>query len=165
LLFFYLLAFIFLIPVFGLPMEDRILMEQVLDFAMGEEQAAADFYLKLAARTKVPGMREVFEGFALEEKRHKAKLETIKLAGILEAVPQEPVDLKISDYVVETGAPADLDYRGALQLALRKETAAFKLYGDMAVSAPTETLKKTFLLLAREEAAHLHRFESELKSL
>ncbi len=146
-------------------MDDRILMEQVLEFAMGEEQAAAEFYLKLAAQAKRPGMREVFEGFALEEKRHEAKLEAIKLAGNIAPVPQEPIPLKISDYVIETGSTSDLDYRGALQLALRKESAAFKLYSDMAASAPTETLKKTFLVLAQEEAAHRHRFETELNNI
>jgi rubrerythrin len=49
-------------------MDDRILMEPVLDFAIGAEQAAADIYAKSSALTEVPGMREAFEGFAPRKK-------------------------------------------------------------------------------------------------
>lgn len=146
-------------------MENWTSIEQVLDFAIGEEIAAADFYTDLAAQAKSRAMREVFEGFAREEKGHKAKLDAIKLSGKHEYAAKQPVDLKIADYLVDVTPSPDLDYRGALVVAMKKEKAAFKLYSDLAASAPNDTLKNTFLMLAHEEANHKLRFEIEYDDL
>ncbi len=53
----------------------------VLDFAIGNEVEAHAFYLELAARADVAAMRQVFEEFAAEELRHKAKLEAVQGDG------------------------------------------------------------------------------------
>ena len=42
-------------------------MDEVLDFAMKQEQAAVDFYNSLSSKTGNPEMRDVFHEFALEE--------------------------------------------------------------------------------------------------
>ena len=34
-------------------------IDEVLDFAIGEEKAAAEFYMRLADQSKTPGMRQV----------------------------------------------------------------------------------------------------------
>jgi rubrerythrin len=146
-------------------MEDRTLIGQVLDFAIGEEIAAAEFYTAMATQAKSRAMRETFEGFAREEKGHKAKLEAIKLSGKSEYNAKQPVDLKIADYLVDVAPSPDLDYRGALIVAMKKEKAAFKLYSDLAAIAPNDTLKNTFLMLAHEEANHKLRFEIEYDDL
>ena len=59
----------------------------------------------------------------------------------------------------------DMSYRDALIVAMKKEKAAFRLYSDLAASAPDEALKKTFLGLAQEEAKHKLRFEVEFDDL
>ena len=43
-------------------------VDAILDFAISEEEQAAQFYTDMAARMEKPWMREVFEDFALEEK-------------------------------------------------------------------------------------------------
>jgi rubrerythrin len=56
-------------------------IDDILNFAIGEEQAAFEFYTRLAGQALAPDMRATFESFANEEMKHKVKLEAIKLGG------------------------------------------------------------------------------------
>ena len=146
-------------------MERWTLMDEALDFAIGEEQDAIDFYIRLARETRVPGMKEVLEDFAKEEMAHKAKLEAIQAGETLSPPEQDVIDLKIADYVADVSADPQVNYRDALVLAMKKEKAAFKLYTALAVRAHDERLKTTFKMLAQEEARHKLRFEIEYDDL
>ena len=53
-------------------------VEAALDFAIKNEQDASDFYTELASRMEKAMMKQAFEGFAAEERGHKAKLEAVK---------------------------------------------------------------------------------------
>ncbi len=139
-------------------------VEDILDYAIGEEQAAYEFYSRLAGQAQSSAMQETFESFAYEELKHKVKLEAIKFGGTLRPAEKQVVDLQIGDYLVEVPAAPEMDYRGALVLAMKKEKAAFKLYSDLAAAAD-ENVKATFLALAQEEAKHKLRFELEYDSL
>jgi len=140
-------------------------VDDILSFAIGEEQAAYEFYTRLAGQAQSSAMRETFESFAHEEMKHKVRLEAIKVGGTLRPAERQVVDLQIGDYLVEVSAAPELDYRGALALAMKKEKAAFKLYSDLAASADDESVKATFLALAQEEARHKLRFELEYDDL
>ena len=139
--------------------------EDILNIAIGEEQAAYEFYTRLASQAQAPEMRATFEDLADEEMKHKARLEAIKLGGTLRPAQGQVLDLKLADYLVDVPATPRLDYRGALVLAMKKEKAAFKLYSDLAASASDENVKATFLALAQEEARHKLRFELEYDNL
>jgi rubrerythrin len=108
-------------------------VDEILDFAIGKEEEAAQLYTRLGHQTKKSWMRQVFEEFANEELGHKAKLLAIK----------------------------DLDYQDALVLAMKEEKAAFRLYSDLAAATDDEALRETLLALAQEEARHKLRFEIE----
>jgi rubrerythrin len=136
-------------------------IDEALDFAIGEEQAAADFYLRLAQMTKVPGMRAALVDFAREEKSHKDKLEAIKAGAEYSFASQQVADLKIAEYVVDVTPDPEMTYRDALIVAMKKEKAAFKFYLNLAMSMTDDTLKTVFLALAQEEAKHKLRFEVE----
>jgi len=136
-------------------------IDEVLDFAIGEEKAAAEFYMRLADQAKVPGMRQVLEGFAQEETGHRAKLEAIKAGGTLRPAERQVADLKTAEYVVDVAPSPDMNYQGALILAMKKEKAAFRLYTDLAASAADDKVKAMFLALAQEEARHKLHFEIE----
>lgn len=136
-------------------------IEEMLDFAMEQEQEAADFYTDLANKAKMPAMKEAFEQFANEERGHKAKLAQIK-AGKREFGGQAKVmDLKLSDYLVDQEPSPDMDYQSTLILAMKKEKAAFKMYTDMAARADDPAVRDMLLSLAQEEAKHKLRFEIE----
>ena len=95
--------------------------DDILDYAIGREQDAHDFYLRLAEQAKRPGMRELFSHFAGEELGHKRKLEGVK-AGRLSAGSSKRIqDLKIAEYLVDVEESPNMDLQDALILAMKRE--------------------------------------------
>lgn len=142
-------------------METWKCVDDVLQYAIGQEQEAADLYRRLAARTKKPGMRQLYEGFAREEEGHKTKLTNIKTEKLLQPESRQTVDMKMTDYLVESATDSELGYQDALILAMKREKAAFRLYSDLAEKSSAPEVKATLLSLAQEEAKHKLRFELE----
>ena len=136
-------------------------VDEILDFAVGQEEQAAQFYTDLAARMERPWMTKIFEGFAREEMGHKRLLLEVKAGKRLLSAERKVLDLKIGDYLVDTEPSADMDYQDALIVAMKKEKKAFKMYTDLAEATDDENLQTTFLSLAQEEAKHKLRFEIE----
>jgi len=134
---------------------------EILDFAIDNEQKAVDFYNQLAANARNEHMHITFEEFAREEMAHKAKLLQIKTEGILTLAQGVIIDLKLADYMVRTEPSTNMSYEQALVLAMKREIAAFKLYLMLAEKAESAELKALFLALAQEESRHKLRFEIE----
>lgn len=136
-------------------------VDKILDFAIRNEETAARFYINLANKTSHEHMKEVFLGFAEEEKGHKAKLLAVKEGKQMLPVEQRVLDLGIGEYLSEIDFSADLDYQKALILAMKAEKTAFKVYSELASATDDPALKATLLGLAQEEAKHKLRFEIE----
>jgi rubrerythrin len=136
-------------------------VDDILDFAIGKEEEAAQLYTGLARQTQKSWMRQVFEEFATEELGHKEKLLGIKQGKRLAPAAEKVLDLKLADYLTDVEASSDLDYQDALILAMKEEKAAFRLYSDLAAATDDDTLRATLLALAQEEARHKLRFEIE----
>ena len=138
-------------------------VDDVLDFAIKEEEGAHAFYTELAEKVDKPWVKQLLLDFAKEELGHKRKLEAVKAGKSLEPSSKEVLDLQIADYLVDVDPTQYeiLDYQQALIIAMKKEKSAFKLYSDLAEKAPTEELRKAFQALAQEEAKHKLRFEIE----
>lgn len=136
-------------------------IDEVLDFAIKNEQDAYDFYIKLSVNSKIDYIKNTFLDFANEELKHKEILESVKVNGVSEINVSKVIDLKISDYLVSAKISEDISYEDALVLAMKREKAAYKLY--LALSEKTDSLKmkKLFLNLANQEANHKLRFETE----
>jgi rubrerythrin len=139
-------------------------VQEILDYAIREEQEARDFYLEWSKKVEKAWIKKMFVDFADEELKHKEKLTAIKENRLqmraLNPVQQVP-DLKISDYLVDVDPDAELDYQEALILAMKKERKAFKLYTDFAESIQNEAVRALFLGLAQEEAKHKLKLETE----
>ena len=136
-------------------------INNILDFAIDEEQKAVEFYTELASISTSDEMRQVFEEFAQEELQHKARLAAIREQGLFEITFEKVADLKIADYLVNVKPSPEMSYRDALVMAMNKEKAAFKLYTKLAQRAPNDQLRDLFLSLAQEESKHKLRFEVE----
>lgn len=136
-------------------------VDDILRYAIQQEDEAAALYQKLAAETTKPGMRQLYEGFALEEYGHKVKLENILAQRLLQPASTQTVDMRIIDYLVEPESDADAGYQSALIAAMKREKAAFRLYSDLAAQCTNADVKATLLSLAQEEAKHKLRFEIE----
>jgi rubrerythrin len=135
--------------------------DEILDFAISEEETAAEFYTHLARTMDNAWICRVFEDFATEEVVHKQKLLLVKEDKLLLPAEDQIMDLRRSDYLVDVQPSETLEYRDVLDLAMDKEKAAFKLYNDLAESTEDATLRSMFLALAEEEAKHKLRFEVE----
>lgn len=136
-------------------------VEEVLDYAIDQEQQAADFYASFAARAEKAGMKKLLLEFAEEGKRHKEGLLPVKTGARKLPPEKEVLDLKISDYRVEVDAGDNISYQDAMIVAMKKERAAFELYSAMAEKVPDTNLKQVFVGLAKEEAKHKLFFETE----
>jgi rubrerythrin len=136
-------------------------IDEILDFAIGEEEKAHDFYTGLASKMEKPWMKKAFEDFAKEELGHKTKLQKVKQEGFKTHAHDEVSDLKIADYAIDVKPSPDMDYQDALIVAMKAEKSAYKLYTDLAAKVDDENIHQLFLDLAREEANHKLRFETE----
>lgn len=136
-------------------------VDKILNFAIRQEEKAAQFYTELAGKMPHKHMKEALLSFAEEEKGHKAKLLEVKSGKQMLAAEQRVLDLKIGDYLEEITLSSDLGYQEALILAMKAEKAAFKLYSDLASATDDPNVRATLLGLAQEEAKHKLRFEIE----
>ena len=135
-------------------------VEEILRFAIVREQEAYQIYKEFAELTRNPGMRNLFEEFALDEQEHKALLE-------LELTKRGMVvkDIDIGDYTVEGELRAGMNYKDALLIAMDKEKASFRLYFDLARRAKDPEQQEAFMSLAEQEARHKVMFEIEYETL
>jgi rubrerythrin len=136
-------------------------INEILDFAMNEEQQAVEFYTRLAQQASTADMQKIFEEFANEEIAHKARLAKIREEGTYSVEQEKIADLKIADYMVSVPVTPEMSYQDALVVAMKKEKAAFRLYTALADRAPNEEMRNLFLSLAQEESKHKLRFELE----
>ena len=135
---------------------------EILEFAIGREVSANQFYVDLADQMDNPTMRLLFEIFAKEELRHKAALELeVMKRGKMVAAPQDTADLDQTDIMVAIDSETNIDYKNVLLLAINKETKSFRLYLDLAAMMKNKESREMLLSLAEEEAAHKLRFETE----
>jgi rubrerythrin len=136
-------------------------IDDILDFAIQNEQNAVDLYTDLAGKTKSAAVKAEFEAFADEERGHKKKLQNVKVGRQILDAEARVQDLKISDYTVDAVLGDNPDYQTVLLFAMKQEKAAFKLYTDLASIATDSSVKALLLGLAQEEAKHKLRFEIE----
>src|SRR3970040_749754 len=119
-------------------------VDEILDYAIDQEQQAADFYARLAARAEKAGMKKMLLEFAEEEKRHKERLLAVKTGERKLTPEKEVLDLKISDYLVEVDTSDNISYQDALIVAMKKDSAAFELYSAMAEKVPDSNPRQAF---------------------
>lgn len=136
-------------------------IDEILEFAIGEEQAAVDFYLQMAEMSKSQQTKKIFQEYAEEEMRHKAKLISVKESGSFKMDPGQVRDLKISEYLVDVKPSPTMTYQESLILAMKKEKAAFRMYTVLATRATDPQVRELFEMLALEESKHKLAFEIE----
>ena len=137
-------------------------VEEVLEFAIGKEEAAVKFYLTLAGEATKPALKETFERFSKEEVKHVELLSD--MSGNKEKIDsyefKKVTDLKISDYMLETEYQEGMPMSDILRLAMKREEKAVMLYTALGNQTDDEGAKKVFKILVQEEAEHKLALES-----
>jgi protein-tyrosine phosphatase len=136
----------------------------IIDFAIGEEKAAIEFYTQLSTIVVDPTIKKLLTSFADEENSHYERLMELKNTGIIANEDVNVDDLKSMVISDEEKIPfinigPDMKYHEALELAMFKEKSAFKLYLKMAETAHDEEVRKLLRSLAMDEAKHKLHFE------
>lgn len=142
-------------------MQDFASVNEILDFAIEREKEARDFYRSLAEEVSARHMKELFKSFAAQEQKHADKLLAVKSGGGLTPPGETVPNLKLSDYLAEADMSAQIDYQGALVMAMQREKLSFKLYVNLAALAVNPVVKDTLEALAQEEARHKLYLELE----
>ena len=137
-------------------------VDEILKFAIDKEKEAVAFYKKLAGEATRDSLKETFASFAKEEAKHAALLSDI--AGNKEKIDsyefKPVVDLKISDYMVETEYKEGMPMPEILKLAMKREEKAVKLYQTLSDQTDNADAKKVFEILVQEESKHKLALES-----
>ena len=144
-------------------MGDMTTIGEILEFAIGREGEAVEFYMAMADRVKNPATQEFFENLVTEELEHKSRLE-------LEVMKEGIVAMTVG-VLPETsgeGFAADPDqatkqmiYTEALDVGIRKERRSFRLYARLAGLIAEAATSETLLSLAEEEARHLTALQKQ----
>lgn len=130
--------------------------EEVVTYAIEKEKEAAVFYDEISSREKFSGAKELFAGFADEERKHQKMLEGIlsNKGKISEYKFEWIPDLKRSNYLVDMEYEKGMHYKDILRIAMKREEKALRFYNDVARDNKNEEHIKIFKILAQEEAKH-----------
>lgn len=134
--------------------------KSVIKKAIDSEINARKFYLDVASRIKKPYLKELFEKFASEERKHETILTGIlKKDEIQTGYFSASKDFKISESVEMPEVKADMDLKSAIALAMKNEEIAMKTYSSLADNCEDQSLKAVFLDLASMERDHKFKME------
>ncbi len=136
-------------------------VDDILDFAMKQEQIAADLYRNMAAQSTSPATKKLFVELEKDELGHKARLKAMKEGKQLVRLAPKISDLRISDYLTKAELKAEMSYQDGLIYAMQAEKAEFKLYLDLSTKTDDSNLRNLLLTLANEEAQHKLKLEIE----
>lgn len=138
----------------------------IIDFAITQEQEAADFYRRVGDKEAREGTKDLFFQFAAEEDKHRRLLENLKSGGGGGAVDDYRftwiVDIKRSNYMTDLLYTPGMSYRDILMLAAQREEKSLALYNLLLAKAEDEGARQIFKMLCQEEAKHKLALEGTL---
>ncbi|MFB0509668.1 MAG: ferritin family protein [bacterium] len=147
-------------------------LDEVIAFAIGREAQAANFYQVFAARSEKPATKSMFAELAAEEKKHQELLEKLTPEQLKNFQPTKLEDLGLDSILKDTQFSPDMEYPGALRMALKRETESIRLYSFFAeqlmkdktecqTSVERKQLKQLFDFLVAQEQQHKNKLENE----
>ena len=139
-------------------------IQDILKFALSKEEASVQFYRDLASQMEDASTRSLFEILIKNEQKHIAalRLEIEKLGHIVPINPDESDSKYQWDERLEMDSETrKMDFIEALELAIQKERAAFRLYTKVLGTNQNPALEKVLMELAEEEMRHVLQLERE----
>jgi rubrerythrin len=142
-------------------------LNDLLDTAIQDEIAAQKFYLGLMEKTKNARLKEFFKSLADEEKGHERILSGVKEMGLYDGslpVDEETVKQIEGAHIIPDEEPIeDMSLERAMEVAMKKETKASKIYGQMEKSNTQEELRKLFSSLSADETRHARIIDEQYR--
>ena len=138
---------------------DAAIFKKIVDMAIANEIEAWGFYQAASEKIKEPHLKEMFQGFAREEKGHELLLRNLLSRGTMSLNFKETTDYKVAETVDEPRLSLDMKPADAIALAMKKEERAMKEYNWLAEQCEDAAEKKVFLDLAAMERGHKLQLE------
>ena len=138
--------------------------DEVLDFAILQEQAAQQFYTAMSGRVHDPAVAEFYRILVAEEREHENRLQALK-GNPSTLRPPDLEDLAESGYLKAIPIPPDITFKEAVKLAIQKEKSAHQLYSVLADMIDQENLEQLFRDLACQEIEHMKYFQKEFEAI
>jgi rubrerythrin len=135
-------------------------IRDILNYAIEEESQARSFYEKMAGCIKREDVKAAVKQFALDELRHKLRLEGVRDGDVM-LQDEEVGSLDLADSIRDIKPHAEMTYKELLAYAIKKEYQAFQFYMQLAQSAKEPIFREMFTHLAQEEAEHKLKLEIE----
>ncbi len=147
-------------------MGDMTTIGEILEFAIGREGEAVEFYMAMADRVKNPAVQKFFEDLVTEELEHKLRLELEMMkegivARTVGVLPETSSDRTTVDL---DRLRSQMDYQEALNVAIQKERRSFRLYARLSGLVSEAAFSEALLSLAEEEARHLTALEEQYEN-
>lgn len=138
---------------------DRDEFNRVLDYAIGKEEEAVQFYQDLQRIVHFQERLDFLKELEEMEQGHIRILEDIKKMEITKLEIGKVEDLKISESLVTPKVTEELSYQDMLITGMKKEEEAEELYISLAERTEAGDIQNLFKKLASEEAKHKLFFE------
>jgi len=138
---------------------DAETFDRVMQEAIAEEVAAAEFYAQAARRMRDAGAQGIFEQLSADELHHRGILETFRFNPLARIEFERSSDYRVSEKEKQPPLSFDMSPKEAFQLAMKKEEQAMGLYADMAEYCEDPEIRRLYLQLAEMERGHKARIE------
>jgi rubrerythrin len=135
-------------------------LKDVLNYAIGQEQAAVRFYTKLSGIVTDLKVQELYRSLADQEKGHEKRLRDMKKAGG-ELSEGDLESVRQSGYLDARNVPAGVTMKEAVAFALEKEKSSHMLYALLADLIENKPIARLLSQLAEEESRHAEYFKKE----
>ena len=141
-------------------MEDKSLAD-LIDIAIGREEAAYDFYMDILNKVKDRGVRDTLEWIAKEEKKHKKFLVSFRDGNYNSDTfrKKEVKYYKIAEHQMEPDPKSDMKNEEIYIVAAHRELKSHEFYSDIADQQPEGETKDILRKMAQEELNHKEKME------
>jgi rubrerythrin len=142
-------------------------LNDLLTTAIQDEIGAQKFYLGAMEKTKNVRLKEFFKSLAAEEKGHERILTGVKEMGIYDGdlpVDEEMVRKIEGAHIIPGEESIEaMSLERAMEVAMKKETKASKIYAEMEKTNTQEELKKLFSSLSSDESRHARIIDEQYR--
>lgn len=140
--------------------------EDFIQFAIEQEQAAAELYAKYSARVQDRATKEMLNSMAEMERGHETKLKSLKQSGTSTfPEPAKITDIQLSDFMTEPSLNEDSDIQDVFVFAMKAEQKAYELYTRLAQMEVDAGTKELFEFLAADEKKHKYDLETTYEDI
>jgi rubrerythrin len=127
---------------------------QIIDFAIKREHEAVGFYRDINKLISFENSVELLDNLEEMERVHIEILEGIRIKTMKNVLLPRGETLEVEKHQVKINPSKDMSYHDILTLAIQREEESLQLYNKLSSQPGDDDIRKLFLRLANEEAAH-----------